>query len=363
MPEQAAATELAEVLGRAPGPHIVTPLLHNAGNHVTAGICRYAGDGWSVIGKHVTPGGVGVEHWATSERPDHWNYWAREPMAYRSGLAAAAYEGSGITAPELLGAFDRSDGIALWLEDVAGTAGEQWDVAAVAGFARQLGRGQGGYLAGRPLPDAGWLSRRWLRQYVDSKPVDGSVLRDDGSWQVPVIAAAYEGLRPGLTRLWDEREALLRAVEALPQTLCHNDVWPMNLLARDGQHVLLDWAFVGVGAVGEDAGNLVPDSVWDGFLPLSMLPALAEQVWTGYLSGLRDAGWTGDERLARLGFTAGGAAKYAWLAESSIRRLQRGELSSYGGYSRLKLDDLFRTYAGVFRLLLEWAEEARTLLA
>lgn len=355
-------TELAEVLGRDPGPHTVTPLQHNTGNPVTAGIWRYAGDGWSAVLKHVTPGGAGVEHWATSQHPEHWNFWAREPMAYRSGLTAAAYEGSGIAGPRLLGCFDRPDGVALWLEDVAGVSGEHWDVEAVTDFARRLGRGQGRYLADRPLPDDGWLSRRWLRQYVDSKPVDGSVLSDGESWQQPALAVAFAELRPGLTRLWDERAALLDAVEALPQTLCHSDVWPMNLVSRNGERVLLDWAFVGLGAVGEDAANLVPDCFWDGFLPLSALPVVADRVWTGYLAGLREGGWTGDEGLARLGFTAAGAAKYSWLAEYTIRRLQRGELTSYGGYSRLTLEELFHTYAGVFRLLLDWAEEAHTLI-
>jgi len=354
--------ELAEVLGCDPGPHTITPLQHNEGNAVTAGIWRYAGTGWSAICKHITRSGTGIGYWAASEDPAHWNYWAREPNAYRSGLTSTAYEGTGITGPQLLAAFDRPDGVVLWLEDVTGTEGEHWDVDMVAELARRLGRGQGSYLAGRPLPGVDWLSRRWLRQYGASKPVDGSVLHDDAAWQLPEVATAYGDLRAGLTRLWDERAVLLRAVEALPQTLCHLDVWPKNLVESEDRHVLLDWAFVGIGAVGEDAANLVPDCVWDGFLPLESLSALADRVWTGYLAGLREAGWAGDERLARLGFTAGGAAKYAWLAELSIRRLRRGELVSYGGYSRLALDDLFTTYAGVFEMLLTWAEEARTLI-
>lgn len=360
--ELAQTAELAEILGRDPGPHTVTPLLHNKGNPVTAGILRYAGEGWSVIRKQITRSGTGIGYWAASDDPEHWNYWAREPNAYQSGLTSTAYEGTGIAGPQLLAAFDQPDGVDLWLEDVTGTEGEHWDIDTVAEFARRLGQGQGSYLAGRPLPDVDWLSRKWLRQYGESKPVDGSELHDDKAWQLPEIAAAYDGLRPGLTRLWDERELLLQAVEGLPQTLCHLDVWPKNLVESAGRHVLLDWAFVGVGAVGEDAANLVPDCVWDGFLPVDALPTLAERVWTGYLGGLREAGWTGDERLARLGFTAGGAAKYAWLAEFSIRRLQRGELESYGGYSRLTLDNLFHTYAGVFQMLLAWAEEARTLI-
>ena len=355
-------TDLADVLGRDPGPHTVTPLLHNTGNPVTAGIWRYAGEGWSVVHKRITRTGSGVDHWASSDTPDHWNYWAREPNAYQSALTANAYADAGIRGPNPLAAFDRPDGVDLWLEDVVGTPGDQWDIDTVTDFATRLGRGQGSYLAGRPLPDVDWLSRRWLRQYVASKPVDGSVLYEDAAWQQPGLADAFRALRPRLIQLWEDREILLSAIEALPQTLTHSDVWPKNLIESGGDHILLDWASVGVGAIAEDAANLVPDCFWDGFLPMPALDEVAERVWTGYLDGLRDAGWVGDERAARLGFTAAGAVKYAWLAEHTIRRLQLGELKSYGGYSQLSVDELFETYAGVFNLLLDWADEAHTLI-
>lgn len=354
--------ELTALLGRDPGAYTAAPLVHNAGNSVTAGIWRYAGDGWSVVLKHVTPHGSGAAHWVTTSDPRHWNYWQREPLAYRSGLPATAYRGSGVSAPVLLASYDRpGGGVALWLEDVAGRPGEDWDLRCLATFARRLGRGQGEYLSGRPLPGHRWLSKRWLRQYVGSKPVDGSVLHDDTRWDDGLIRTTYAGLRCGLTRLWDDREVLLDQVEAMPQTLCHLDVWPKNLVERGESFVLLDWAFVGIGAVGEDAGNLVPDSVWDGFVPPAQLRELATAVWEQYLAGLRDAGWAGDERLARLGFTAGGAVKYAWLAEWSMRRLRAGDLRPYGGYGTLDPQRLLETYAAVFDLLLEWADEARSL--
>ena len=345
------------MLGREPGGCSVTPLQHNAGNSVTAGIWRYAGAGWSLVRKEIVRAGAGSPRWQTSDRPEHWNYWHREPLAYRSGLAGAAYAGCGIRSPALLGAFARAaGGTGLWLEDVAGELGEEWDVAGVGRFARALGRGQGSYLAGRPLPDQPWLSRRWLRQYVSTMGLDGSLLREQA-------AAVFGDLAPGLVQLWDGRDDLLATVEALPQTLCHLDVWPKNLISTEDGFVLLDWAFVGVGSLGEDAGNLVPDCVWDGFLPTSALPDVAEAVWTGYLAGLREAGWSGDERLARLGFTAGGSVKYAWLAEWTLHRLRAGELSSYGGYSTVDPQQLLQTYAEVFGLLLGWADEAHRLAA
>ena len=56
-------------------------------------------------------------------------------------------------------------------------------------------------------------------------------------------------------------------VESLPRTLCHLDCWANNAIAADdGTDVLVDWSFAGDGAVGEDPGNWVPDTLFDFFL-------------------------------------------------------------------------------------------------
>ncbi|MFI6345062.1 phosphotransferase family protein [Streptomyces sp. NPDC050560] len=69
----------------------------------------------------------------------------------------------------------------------------------------------------------------------------------------------------------------------LPRTPCHLDVWPGNLIRRpDGEVVFLDWAFTGDGAVGEDVGNLIPDSVLDRFLPHESLDELDAAVTDAY---------------------------------------------------------------------------------
>src|SRR5690606_18457854 len=134
------------------------------------------------------------------------------------------------------------------------------DVDRFATFARRLGRAQGVHV-GR-VPDLPWLSRRWLRQYVDSADAPGPI-----PWDHPLAARAWpEALRTALARLWDARDRLLDAADALPRTLCHLDVWPMNLIDEGDRIVVLDWAFVGDGAVGEDIGNLIPDAVADGWI-------------------------------------------------------------------------------------------------
>lgn len=142
-----------------------------------------------------------------------------------------------------------------------------WRVRAAEGQ-RALGRAQAPFLSGRPLPQVPWLSRNFLRQYSSEKPASWDLLDDDDAWQHPVVRETFPaGLRDGVRFVHAHRERLYQISESLPRTLGHLDFRPKNLIRRpDGQVVLIDWSFAGVGAVGEDAGNLVPDSVLDYFI-------------------------------------------------------------------------------------------------
>ena len=139
------------------------------------------------------------------------------------------------------------------------------------------------------LPTARWLSRRWLRAYLD-------------------LRLEVTGPRSA------EREALLQALEAGPQTFCHLDYYPGNLFADGDETILVDWAYCGIGALGEDPGNFVPDAILDGFVPVEQADELERAVWDDYRAGLADAGWAGDERAVRFAFTATPWLKYEWLS-------------------------------------------------
>jgi hypothetical protein len=114
--------------------------------------------------------------------------------------------------------------------------------------------------------------------------------------------------------LWDERERFLTALDRLPRTFCHNDAFRRNQLHRPGpageQLVAVDWAFSGHGAVGEELVSLVVGSLVM-YEAVGIRPRdLEAACFATHVAGLRDAGWVGDEREVRLGFTAAAALRF-----------------------------------------------------
>jgi hypothetical protein len=108
--------------------------------------------------------------------------------------------------------------------------------------------------------------------------------------------------------------------------------------------VVIDRAYCGLGALGEDPGNLVPDAMFDGFVPVSRARELEEAVWEGYLAGPRRSPWRGDEREVRWVFRAATVLKYTWMPAAIA------DLESH--------DPLRARWEGVMPLLRRWDEEA-----
>jgi hypothetical protein len=336
-------------------------LAHNPLNAVTGGIWRVAGPIGSIIVKVVTDGRHhdGPSWWAASREDRHWNSWRREVLAYREHLAAA-FAPDGVAAPALIASDDARDGaVVLWLEDVHGRTGGDLRVLDLVDLAHALGRAQG-RLAVQGGWDRPWLSRHYLREYSASKPVDDALLADDDVWRQPRVARHLGPLRAGIVSLRENRERLVALAEACPQTLCHLDLWPPNTVRReDGRFALLDWAFSGSGALGEDIANLVPDSVFDLFLPAGRVEMLATAAEDAYLAGVRLGGWEGDERWIRLGIRAA-AVKYHWLAERLLVDVDLDTRVAYGGRV-VPADELYAARAAGLRVLCRWAEEALSL--
>lgn len=283
---------------------------------VTGGVFRVRVDDFSLVIKVVRnaadadPDGL----WVAGAEPAHRNYWKREWLAYSSGLLDTLP--GELRAPRTLMTTEPAeDECWIWMEDVEGRPGAEWELDDYDSVAFDLATTQAAYASGRSvLPPDPWLSHQWLRGWVDTLSKQIGALDDDSlwteDWQAPMAV-----LRPRVRELWNAREALLAIVESAPQTVVHCDFWPTNLIAADdGTTVALDWSQVGIGSLAQDLDQLTLDPVWMHVLPDASLDELEAHVLPGYLSGLRSSGVDVDEASVRRWYAAAAAARYAPMA-------------------------------------------------
>lgn len=280
---------------------------------------------WSVIVKTVRGPDAGATDASTLGNLTHSGYWKREALTYQSGLVDALPDG--FAAPRCFGLTEESEQIRIWMEDLGDTGRQVWPVARFALAARHLGRFGGHFLIQRAMPDHPWLLRAILRERADRNAPFW-----DGMDQVrdhPLFQRGWPGdLADRSRRLFAVRHTLLDVLDRLPQTLQHGDAGRRNLLDRarrdeppvgaeaggDPETVAIDWAFTGIGPVGQELAPLVVSSaLWFTEVNLADLPTLDQACFSAYCAGLRDAGWRGDEALARLGYAATCALRFGPL--------------------------------------------------
>jgi hypothetical protein len=282
--------------------------LHGGFGSGTA-VYRYVGEGrdqgrmvpWSLILKVLHPSGGSADISA-------WNCYRREAAAFQSGCLDNLP--GGLAAPRCFGVVEHADGTCwIWLEELTDDIGPHWPFEHYGVVARHAGQFNGAYLSGRPCPSWPWLSSGWLREFIGLNASTIPQIRRSLDHPMVRRSLPREGSER-FFRLWEERNLYLDALDRLPQTLCHMDLFRRNLFARkragsDGyETVAVDWAYAGWGAIGTELVPLVQASVTFFEVDLSQVQVLEDVVFAGYLEGLRDAGWQSDPRQVRLGYTA-----------------------------------------------------------
>ena len=302
--------------------------------------------------------------------PAYWNYHRREILAYQSGLLNDLP--GGFSAPRCLGTAEYSEGVCwLWLEDL-NPANRPWTLAEYGLAARHLGRFNGAYAAGHPLPVEPWLSQHWVRGWLAAYEQGCletlELMRDPHLWEHPLLVSAFpRPITDDMLRMWDSHEALLSVLDQLPQTFCHMDAYRPNLfIHRDAQGldqtVAVDWVFAGIGAIGEEIANLWAASlIWLEY-DAAQAQDLDDAVFTNYLDGLREAGWQGDPRLPRLGYTAACALRWGVIGLWWLDALNNAkEQADFEKHWNRPMPELVSQWAKTAYHVLDLADEAYRL--
>jgi len=261
---------------------------------------------WSLILKIlVPPGDLSSE---AVHSPSGFAYWKREAEALASGLLDDLTPGLSI--PRCYEVSAQPGGsVWLWMEKLQKKP-STWTISRYWEVAHLLGKWQGQYLEGRSLPEDSWLTpRSWNRDFVEENCTTMALLQR--SLDRPWVQYVYPPQKLGeLLWTWQVREVFYHTLENLPQVFCHRDVFGRNLMDRGSETVLIDWAYAGIGAIGEELVPLVQATyLWEE-VGRDTFRELEEGVLSGYLEGLQEAGWQGDPHLVRLGYAAASALRY-----------------------------------------------------
>jgi hypothetical protein len=267
------------------------------GNPVSAGVFRFSGTAsdhgavlpWTMILKVMqSPGNLGMIDIGEGPDETHWNYWRRERLLFESDLLV--YLPHDVRAPECYGTAELPGQIAwLWLEDVSDAHGGVWPPERYELAAYHLGRLNGAYPAGKPLPTHPWLGRNVARQLVNTCRLQ----------LIPAVARYLpDAPQHAVIQFILECDSALDRMDRSPQTVCHFDAGRANLMSRgrntgEQETVAIDWALAGIGPVGVELSQLV-SSIGD----LNQVGAgpSEESLIARYLSGLNDVGCAVDRR-------------------------------------------------------------------
>ncbi len=267
---------------------------------------------------------------------------------------------------------ENGNGAWVWLEYIQEANGKQWSLDDFQRTARKLGSFQGAYLCGTPLPNQPWLCGPffgigWAEQNGWSGFMSPEFERN--AWKSPI---AYGELNDKqklrLLQLIVENLRFDLVNTRLPQVLCHNDVHLKNLIwasspqTEEKELIILDWAFTGPGAAGNDLGGLLGNSLY--FFDYNPYDAetLEAALLEGYLAGIADHRVEIDPRLVRLGYLISLSFWMEYLPGWTPFTLPPDSGANVQAMFGHSAKDLLSSWVHINTFCLDRADEARSLI-
>ena len=296
------------------------------------------------------------------ESPRSPYYWKREYELYKTGVLTDLPADTFI-APRVLGLQDYGDACWIWMPDYADSKAG-WLLDDYRDIARRLGRMNGAWL-GRDLPQHNWLADNWHSAIVPG--LEAALEKLDDKLESPLARItlpidAYDEVMG----LWRDRKLFMDALAQLPRTFNHNDAFVRNILHSEQGVALLDWALAGRGALGEELVCLVAVSLYYTGFSQQYAERLDEAIFDAYIAGLRETGWGGDAKLARIGYTCGMTLRGLAGVKQDMELLIDQPLEHQrlmAEHQRESIEEVADFFADIRRFrLLRMGREARRLL-
>ncbi|MGH3599256.1 MAG: phosphotransferase family protein [Pseudonocardiaceae bacterium] len=240
--------------------------------------------------------------WRCRSGPDDPQWWGREASFYQSDLATSGWT-AGVRAARCYTIDDHDGCRDLWLECV--------DVPASLAVCARGASGLAGWQVANVDTTHAWLSDDWIPTHVRRHGLDNKRTLAHPAWPTAIA----RGLDPALREVVEARVTdpveIRRRLQEFPQVPTHYDFHHCNIGTVDDVVVIIDWAFVGWGPIGHDAGHLAldidadlghPDEAWDA-------------VQTAYCDGLKAAGWCGDVAQVRRSMEVSNGLRLGWCID------------------------------------------------
>lgn len=325
------------------------------------GLWLFSGEGmsgresksWSIVLKII-------EHSEEEVPPADLWYWKRELLMVQSGLLDRMP--GPVKAPRYYKVEETSTGAWIWQEFVQSHRPDPWTIDDYGFAARQLGRWNGAYACGAPLPDQPWLARQYYRSWY-------SHTNPEVDFQYPLNQKYIHGeLRQRYDRLWSDRETFYHALEALPQIFSYMDSQRRNLFIRkdadkEDELVIVDWAICGYGPLGAELYGLIGMSAALMEFPIADLRQLDQAAFASYMQGLVESGWLGDADTVRLAYTAWIAIWFGAVFPNIFALWCTPDFHAFASQQfGIAEEELFLTWLPMFSYSLDCSDECRFLM-